>query len=527
MDQAWIEQRPHLAPLARSLDEVLKLADEQYGQGRAGGDAVDYAAFEECVGRATAKVEQAVHQIALSGLDVDVPFIRVWGKHYRRVHRIERTYGSLSGPVTVERTLYRELGQRQGPVLDPIAVRAGMVDRSWLPRTARAIAHLVSQVTSREAAATGRELMRLPYSRSSIERVGHAVGAEYLRRREHVEPNLIETCELPPGIASVSVSVDRVTVPMEEPVPKELEDRGLPVQLDETTFRKYGRELAPRTQAVLEEAERAARGRVPKIQRNYRMAYCATVTMHDHDGDALHTIRYGRMPAAVDSLEQLTHRDVHRMMQRLRQDVMTIRRRAGPVPVVLLADGAPELWRLFEQHLNNDQLGVAPVKLVDAWHALEYIAAAARLLESREKAWPGTFRRWKSWLLKEAGGAERVLAALVKSELQNARDDSGKRPVGDAVRYLQNRLERMNYADARQRGLPIGSGAVEATCKSLVSVRMKRCGARWKHQSGNEILQLRALQLSDRWDAAMPRILGPLRKPVHVLDRREALGAVA
>jgi hypothetical protein len=209
MDQAWLHERPHLAPLARTLDAVLKLADEQYEQGRASGEAVDYSEFEERVAHATAKVEQEVHRIALSGLDVDVPFIRVWGKHYRRVHRIERTYGSLSGPVVVERTLYRELGQRQGPALDPIAVRAGVVDGSWLPRTARAIAHLMSQVTSREAEATGRELMRLPYSRSSIERVGHAVGAEYLSRREHVEPKLIETCELPPGIASVSVSVDR------------------------------------------------------------------------------------------------------------------------------------------------------------------------------------------------------------------------------------------------------------------------------------------------------------------------------
>jgi hypothetical protein len=76
MDQAWLQQRPHLAPLARTLDAVLKLADEQYEQGRANGDAVDYAEFEERVAHATAKIEQDVHQVALSGLDLDVPFIR-------------------------------------------------------------------------------------------------------------------------------------------------------------------------------------------------------------------------------------------------------------------------------------------------------------------------------------------------------------------------------------------------------------------------------------------------------------------
>jgi len=56
---------------------------------------------------------------------------------------------------------------------------------------------------------------------------------------------------------------------------------------------------------------------------------------------------------------------------------------------------------LFSQHLNERTRGVEPLRLVDAWHALEYIAAAARLLESREKAWPGTFRCWKAWLLEK------------------------------------------------------------------------------------------------------------------------------
>jgi hypothetical protein len=46
---------------------------------------------------------------------------------------------------------------------------------------------------------------------------------------------------------------------------------------------------------------------------------------------------------------------------------------------------------------------------------------------------------------------------------------------------------------------------------------MTRPGARWKHTPGDEVMQLRALQLSDRWTPAVQRATRPLAKPVLIV----------
>jgi hypothetical protein len=88
--------------------------------------------------------------------------------------------------------------------------------------------------------------------------------------------------------------------------------------------------------------------------------------------------------------------------------------------------------------------------------------------------------------------------------------------VHDAITYLDNHRERLGYSGARRRGLPIGSGNTEATCKSLFTVRMKRSGARWKERTARDVIHLRALALSDRWNAGLQLTLAPLRKAVRV-----------
>ena len=80
------------------------------------------------------------------------------------------------------------------------------------------MAHLIAQGTSREAETTARELARLPYSRSSFERVGHEVGTLFRRSQARIEQALIEEFPVPSEARSVSISIDRVALPMEGPI---------------------------------------------------------------------------------------------------------------------------------------------------------------------------------------------------------------------------------------------------------------------------------------------------------------------
>ena len=179
--------------------------------GTRGGKAVDYGRVEEAIAEEAGGIERAAHRAVLEALDIDVPAIIIGGIRYTRVGRCEAPYHTLAGSVSIERSLYRQSGQRGGQpggrVVDPVSRRAGVVGRGWLPRTARVMAHEVQQGTSRDAATTAEEYGRLPYSRSSFEQVAHLVGALAVADHQDVEDVLIDALEVPPAARSVSVSL--------------------------------------------------------------------------------------------------------------------------------------------------------------------------------------------------------------------------------------------------------------------------------------------------------------------------------
>ena len=74
----------------------------------------------------------------------------------------------------------------------------------------------------------------------------------------------------------------------------------------------------------------------------------------------------------------------------------------------------------------------------------------------------------------------------------------------------------MRFAKAQAQNLPIGSGIVEAACKTLATQRMKRSGMRWRHAGGQAILTLRALHQSDRFERAWQWLSSTYQRTVEI-----------
>ena len=116
-------------------------------------------------------------------------------------------------------------------------------------------------------------------------------------------------------------------------------------------------------------------------------------------------------------------------------------------------------------------------------------------------------------LRRSSRGASNILGVLRDSGLEHCWRNQAQ-PVHAAMTYIERNIERMDYAAAIRNHLPIGSGNVEATLKTLVSIRMKRSGSRWKPETGEHIIRLRAVALSDSWDDAMQRLHAKRRRSV-------------
>lgn len=155
---------------------------------------------------------------------------------------------------------------------------------------------------------------------------------------------------------------------------------------------------------------------------------------------------------------------------------------------IVLGDGALWIWNLADEHFPG------AIQIVDLNHAREHLSELAKILYG-----PGTPKAWADLRIVEldAGNVETVISSMNRLRPSTAAQQGELRR---SVAYFQTNAHRMRYADFRQQGLFVGSGVIEAGCKTIAGRGLKQAGMRWTVRGADAIVALRCCELSGRWE---------------------------
>ncbi|MBT3202695.1 MAG: hypothetical protein HN349_00135 [Gammaproteobacteria bacterium] len=112
----------------------------------------------------------------------------------------------------------------------------------------------------------------------------------------------------------------------------------------------------------------------------------------------------------------------------------------------------------------------------------------------------------------EEGGIEKVINTL----RYLSKKDPDNEKLATELNYFRNNRHRMGYAQAIEANYPIGSGVTEATCKTLVTQRMKCAGMRWDINGGQGVLTARSLIQSEKFDKGWEILSGNYIKKISL-----------
>jgi hypothetical protein len=375
----------------------------------------------------------------------------------------EGKYHSLSGTLRPRRALYREVGVRNGPTYVPLELAAGLVEGAT-PALARSIALDRALMHSREVAESAAAKHRHFPSRTTIERIGLAIGLAATEASPSIERYLRPGEKVPDEAIGVSVGLDRTSVPYEE----EREEGAEPKTRRRTRKKPYER-TPPEP-----------------VDVNYRMDYVGTVSLVDGDAATLTALKY------FATHDQGPDGIIKRMMA----DVRSMRRQRPDLDVSVVQDGAKELWKLLRTALK-EQLGIEDQKeAVDRYHLSERLGKVLKVTVQDDDERDNLLAKWEKDLDDDDEVIDRIEKYIEDHAWLYGWD--ARATLLDTLTYIQNNKDRMRYVTLRAAGLPVGSGATEGSCKSLVGSRMKRSGQRWHHEGAGSVGELRAIHQSGR-----------------------------
>jgi len=157
---------------------------------------------------------------------------------------------------------------------------------------------------------------------------------------------------------------------------------------------------------------------------------------------------------------------------------------------VVIGDGAEWIWNIAQQHFPG------AIQILDLYHARQQLWEVVRAL------YPNDEVRQRRWILThqhklDEGEIEKLVRYL--RSLAAAHPELADKIHGKA-NYFAHHAERMRYPEFRRQHLFVGSGVIEAGCKTVIGSRCKQSGMFWTVRGANAILALRCCQLNDRFE---------------------------
>lgn len=400
--------------------------------------------LHESLGEFGRKAETAV----LERADVKTDVIEHGGARHYHKYDGPQEYQCLFGKIEVRRSVYQANGEL---TICPLEVNAGIVHHHLTPPAAEFVAYSTSYMVPGE-----------------VER--------FCQKWQYLQP-----CET--VIKQVAAEIGEMAETLQE-------------QYEEDVHKQEG--PAPQAAKILSISRDGTC--VNTREDGWRQAQVGAVTHYaastevDEDGDPirkrLRTRYVGQMPEkASETFNPKFEQELEHALDGLDESVL----------IACLADGARSNWTYFEAHprLKNT------IHINDFYHSADYLSSASEALfgqgTAEAKRW---FEKYRRILKKEDQGIEKVIRSIrYFRQTQGVRSKERRKIITKCLRYLTRNRSRMNYAEYRRQGLPIGSGVVEAACKTVVGHRFKRAGMRWSINGGQCILNLRVVVLSQRWEA--------------------------
>ncbi|MGA3151226.1 MAG: ISKra4 family transposase [Streptosporangiaceae bacterium] len=365
-----------------------------------------------------------------------------------------KTIDTVVGPVRLRRAWYHCAACGRG--LAPRDAELGAERSSLSPGLRKMIARAAATVPFARAAGLLGELAGIELTIKRTERSAEADGAAAARAIS-AEADAIRSRRVVP-------------LPPAEPLPDKLylaiDGTGVPVVAREAEGR-HGKADGGRART-----------------REIKLACLFTQTRLDDDGKP---VRDPSSTTCLATFETAGQFGVLLDAEARRRGIEYIRQ-----PVVL-GDGAAWIWNLADQHFP------AATQIVDLYHAREHLHdlanLAARLLAGHRDDWLAT-------RLEEldAGDVDAILAA--GRDLDFTGSLAGERDK--ALAYFEHNAHRMRYQHFKSLGMFVGSGVVEAGCKSI-GQRLKLSGMRWALAGATGIATLRCLDAGHRWDEIWQR----------------------